>query len=236
MATFVLVHGAWHGGWCWRRMTPLLSEGGHAVVTPTLTGLGERSHLLSPAIDLSTHVQDLLAVLEYEDLRDVILVGHSYGVMVIVAVAERAADRIAHLVFLDGAVPEDGQALCELLNPDAWASFQERARREGDGYQIPPNTLAALGIVDEADAAWAGPRLTPQPIKTFEEPVRLASAAARALPRTYIFCAPPRPGSTLPDFAASARAAGWGYHELISGHDAMITAPRALADCLLALA
>jgi pimeloyl-ACP methyl ester carboxylesterase len=234
MATFVLVHGAWHGGWCWQRAAPLLRAAGHEVVTPTLTGLGERSHLAYPTIDLSTHVQDLIATLEYDDLRDVILVGHSYGAVVITATAEQAADRIAQLVLLDGPIADDGQAVRDLLGPGAWADFQARAAREGDGWRIPPNSPAALGITDEVDAHWVAARLTPQPIKTFEQPVHLASAAARALARAYIFCAPPRPGSILNQFAARARAAGWRYHELTTGHDAMVTQPRELAAALLA--
>ena len=117
--TFLLVHGAWHGGWCWKKLTPLLQVAGHQVFTPTLTGLGERSHLLSPAVDLTTHIQDITAVLEYEDLQDVVLVGHSYGGMVIAGVAEQAGARLAQLVYLDAFLPEDGKALKDYaaLNP-----------------------------------------------------------------------------------------------------------------------
>src|SRR3954452_4236427 len=110
-ATFVLVHGAWHGGWCWKRLTPLLRAAGHEVVVPTLTGLGERSHLLTPEVGLDTHIRDITAVLKYEDLHNVVLIGHSYGGMVIAGVAEEVPERIAQLVYLDAFLPDNGKAL-----------------------------------------------------------------------------------------------------------------------------
>src|SRR5689334_15631432 len=126
MANYLLVHGAWHGGWCWRRVVPLLRAAGHEVFTPTLTGLGERVHLLTRDVGLDTHAQDVIGVLEYEDLRDVVLVGHSYGGMVITAVAERAAERLAHLVYLDAFVPRDGQSQMDLLGPSSSRCFKSR--------------------------------------------------------------------------------------------------------------
>src|SRR5262249_14497470 len=136
MITYVLVHGAWHGGWCWKKVTPLLRASGYAVFTPTLTGLGERSHLLSPEVSLHTHIQDVVAVVEYEDLREVMLVGHSYGGMVITGVAERVPARLSQLVYLDAFVPEHGQALLDLHSPDERARFQELARTQGEGWRI----------------------------------------------------------------------------------------------------
>ncbi|MCC6627116.1 MAG: alpha/beta hydrolase [Chloroflexi bacterium] len=234
MAVFVLIHGAWHGGWCWQRIAPRLRAAGHNVATPTLTGLGERAHLASPAIDLETHVTDVLAVLRYEDLHDVILVGHSYGGAVATLVTDRVPDRVARLVYLDAPIPRDGQCLLDVLTPAQAADFRARAARDGDGWRITPNAPAALGLDDPADAAWAGPRLTPQPLATFTQPVRLTSAGD-VIPRAYVFCAPARPGSRLAEFAAQARAAGWAYQEVATGHDAMITAPAATAAALLAL-
>src|SRR5205823_8870769 len=137
-ATFVLVHGGFHGGWCWRRVTPLLRAAGHEVYTPTLTGLGERAHLARPEVSLHTHVQDVLGVLAYEDVQGVVLVGWSYAGMVITAVAEQAADRLAHLVYLDASVPEDGQAALDLLDPATRAAREERVRMEGEGWQMLP--------------------------------------------------------------------------------------------------
>jgi pimeloyl-ACP methyl ester carboxylesterase len=235
MATFVLVHGAWHGGWCWRKVTPLLRAAGHEVHAPTLTGLGERAHLASPAVDLELHARDILATLECEEIREAILVGHSYGGAVATIVADRAPGRAARLVYLDAPIPRAGQRLLDLITPEQAADFQERARRDGDGWRFAPNSPAALGIDDPADVAWVAPRLAPQPLATFTQPIRL-TGAVETVSRAYIFCAPARPGSLLSQFAGQARDAGWAYREIAAGHDAMISAPAATAEALLALA
>jgi pimeloyl-ACP methyl ester carboxylesterase len=138
MATFVIVHGAWSGGHAWRWVRPLLRSAGHEVFTPALTGLGERSHLASAQVDLETHVRDVVAVLEYEDLREVVLVGHSYGGMVISGVADRVPERLVQLVYLDAEVPMDGQSELDLLPPQERAGYEEAARSKGQGWQIPP--------------------------------------------------------------------------------------------------
>lgn len=235
-ATFVLVHGGWHGGWCWRRVAPLLRAAGQEVHTPTLTGLGERAHLLDPRIDLETHARDVVDVLTDEELSGVILVGHSYGGMVIAGVADRASDRLAHLVFLDAFVPDDGQSLFDLLRPDRREVYRQGAREQGGGWRVPPPPPQALGVTDGEQARWLADQLTPQPIRTFEQPVRFTDPAAAALPRTYIHCtAGPLVPSFAP-FAARLRAApGWRYHELATGHDAMLTAPDEVAEVLLGL-
>jgi len=235
MSTFVLVHGAWHGGWCWRKVTPLLRAAGHDALTPTLTGLGDRAHLASPAVDLELHVRDLLATLEAEDARDIVLVGHSYGGVVGTVVADRAPERVARLIYLDAPIPADGQCAADLIAPAQFADFQDRAQRTGDGWRFAPNPPAALGLDDLADIAWAEPRLTPQPLATFTQPARLTGAVG-GVARAFLFCAPARAGSLLPEFAARARAAGWPYAEVAAGHDAMIAAPAATAAALLALA
>ena len=146
MATYVLVHGAWHGGWCWKRATPLLLAAGHDVFTPTLTGLGERSHLLAPEIDLEVHIQDIMAILHYEGLSDVTPVGHSYGGMVIMGVSDKVPERLSQLIYLDAFVPENGQSLFDLLTPESSTSFRERAQADGSGWQIPPRPLDQWGI------------------------------------------------------------------------------------------
>lgn len=236
MATFVLVQGAWVGGWYWKRMAPLLLAAGHEVFAPTLTGLGERAHLASPDVGLETHIQDVLGVLTYEDLSNVILVGHSYGGMVITGVAERAPDRLAHLVYFDAFVPTDGQALFDLISPDLAAMFREEAKSQGDGWRIPapPVESPIFGLPDPADQTWAGPRLAAQPLRTFEEPVQVADPAAAALPRTYIYCASKMPPDPFAPFAAQLKAAmGWRFRELATGHCAQITMPRELAGLLL---
>jgi pimeloyl-ACP methyl ester carboxylesterase len=231
MATYVLVHGAWHGGWCWQRVTPLLHAAGHEVFTPTLTGLGERSHLAGPKIDLNTHIQDVVNVLEYEDLRKVILVGHSYGGMVITGVTERAADRLAHVVYLDAFVPQNGQALVDLVAPQFREGMQQQAQA-ADGL-LPPFPVEQYGVFADADVRWVGAKLVPHPFKTLTTAVRLTTPAAAALPRTYIYCNNPAMGF-FEAFAERTKAGkGWRYRELATGHDAMVTMPRELTDLLL---
>jgi len=222
--TFLLVHGAWHGGWCWKKLTPLLRVAGHQVFTPTLTGLGERSHLLSPAVDLTTHIKDITAILEYEDLQDVVLVGHSYGGMVIAGVAETAGARLGQLVYLDAFLPENGKAVKDYaaLNPT-----------RDDGWRVPPpGSPPRFGVTNERDIAWMEARLGDHPNKTFTDPVRL-SRDNRSLPQSFIQC------TKAPFFAEAAERAkrqGFRSRELFAaGHDAMITQPEALAKVLLEL-
>jgi pimeloyl-ACP methyl ester carboxylesterase len=165
MATYVLVHGGAHGGWCYGPVARILRSAGQEVHAPTLTGLGDRSHLLRPGIDLDTHIADIVEVLHYEDLRDVILVGHSYGGMVITGVADRAPDRVGDLVYLDAATPANGQSLVDIAGP-----LMRAARAQGrvvDGVELVlfPGTepLPHYGVTDPADIAWMDERLTPIP-------------------------------------------------------------------------
>lgn len=235
MATFVLVHGSMHGGWCWRRMVPLLRAAGHEVVTPTLTGLGERAHLAHPDIDLDTHIQDVLGMLEYEELRDIVLIGHSYGALVVTGVADRVPTLIAHLVSLDGPVPEDGQALLDLFPPDARAVRQALVAAEGDGWKLPPPAdPAAFGITAVEDVAWVCTKLVPQPFKTLTQPLRLTHPAGFVGPKTFIACVATPAADWRDAMIERARTEpGWHYRELATGHDAMITAPQELTDLLL---
>ena len=193
MATYLLVHGGWHGGWYWRRVTSILREAGHEVFTPTLTGLGERGHLLSTEIDLDTHIRDIMEVLKYEDLHDLILVGHSYAGMIITAVAEQAPERLAHLVYLEAFIPNNGESLLDVVGPDFAATFQDSVQAEGEGWRLPPLPLDLLGITEDDDKRWMTPKLTDQPFKAFSQPVRLKNPeAARRIPRTFIYCNDPR--------------------------------------------
>ena len=244
-ATFVLVHGAWHGGWSWKKVTPLLQQAGHAVLTPTLTGLGERSHLAHADVGLETHIQDVVSVLQYEDLREVILVGHSYAGLVIAGVAEQAPERLRHLVYLDAFVPEDGQGLVDFVPPDLWRPLEARVHAEGDGWKLPSLApipwevylRAAWQITDEVDLQWMVARMSPQPFKTFTEPVRRTNPAAQALERTYIRCLQyPSPYFDTAAEVAQQPASGWRYRELATSHDAMVTMPRELADLLMEVA
>ncbi len=235
MATFVLVHGAWAGGWIWHRVTPLLRRAGHEVYTPTLTGLGERAHLNSPAINLSIHAQDVAGVLGCEGLRDVILVGHSYGGMVITAAAELEAERVAQLVYLDAFVPSDGESAANLIGPGTAASFEERARDKGEGWMMPPMPPQWAHVLEDSDVRWMESLFRPQSLQTFLEPVRLASAKAAALPRAFLYCNQP-PLGLFESSVAKAKTGGWRYYELATGHCPNVTAPQQLADLLLELA
>ena len=229
MSTFLIIHGAWSAGWAWKKMRPLLRERGHEVFTPTCSGLGERAHQASLAVDLNTHIADMLAVLQFEDLHDVVLVGHSYGGIVATGVADRAASRVAQLVYLDAFVPRDGQCLFDLV-PDVARANLEAVRSRGDGWRIPVNPMPP--DTDAADVAWATPLRQPMPLKCFETPVHL-QGAVEALPRSYIYCSRSAPGDVFKPFAERARAsAGWQYFELDASHNPHITMPDTLADLL----
>jgi pimeloyl-ACP methyl ester carboxylesterase len=235
MATFVLVHGSLHGGWCWKRVVPRLRTAGHDVFTPTLSGLGERVHLVHPGIDLDTHIQDVLGVLEYEDLHDVVLVGHSYGTMVITGAADRLPGRIAHLVYLDGVMTRDGKAALDFFPEGVRAAWRALVDADGDGWLLPPPAdLTGFGVTAEEDAAWVHSKLVPQPFKTFTQPLRLTNIAGFGGPKTYIACVDAPAAGWRDAMIERVRAEhGWRYRELATGHDAMITAPSQLADLLL---
>lgn len=243
MATFVLVAGAWHGGWCWKRVRPLLQEAGHEVYTPTLTGSGERVHLASPEIDLDTHITDVVNGLEYEDLTDVLLVGHSYGGLVIGTAAHRVPERIGHLIYLDALLPEDGKTANQLYESNGQQAFVERVMRiveeEGEGWYWPPPSPDApnLRVTDPDDQAWMASKLTPHPIGTSYTVMRLDNPAAERIPRSFIACPPYPPGGLIPHFARQAREdPSWTYYEFETSHDPMITDPETLAEILIEIA
>jgi pimeloyl-ACP methyl ester carboxylesterase len=230
MATFVLVHGAWHGGWCWRFVALILRPAGHAVFTPTLTGLGERAHLARPGIDLELHVQDVIAVLETEDLRDVVLLGHSYGGMVVTGAADRASERIRRLVYLDAFVPENGKCLLDYALPERAAKFREEGERLGS---VTPPAVSLWGLVRPEQVAFVAPRENRHPYRCFTQPLRLVNPSAAALPRTFIYCSSPATGS-FDQFAAKYRGdPAWRFRELKTGHDCMILVPEEVAAVLL---
>jgi pimeloyl-ACP methyl ester carboxylesterase len=234
MATFVLVHGGWHGGWCWKYVTPLLREAGHEVYAPTLTGVGERAHLARPDTGLETHIQDIIGVLTYEDLRDIVLVGHSLGGPVITGVADRVPERIAHLVYLDASVPRDGEADVDCYPPAfgarAWA---EGLLAEGKHAIDPIVEEQPFGITKEDDVLWVKSKFTPHPIKAFLDPLRLTNPDPCANARTFILCTLADPAWT--SVARARTEPGWRVRELQAGHDAMVTAPQELVALLLAL-
>ncbi len=236
MATYVLVHGGGHGGWCYQKVARLLRDAGHDAYTPTLTGLGEREHLLSTDIDLDTHITDVVKVLHFEDLADVILVGHSYGGMVITGVADRATARVGHMVYLDAALPEDGQSLMDVAGP--LMSMARESRRVVDGIELVlfpgEDPMNYFGMTDPELIDWMKPKLTPHPWPCFEQKLVLRNEQAmRAIPETHIVCTETLPFRDVEAIRASSEGRVW---DVDTGHDLMISEPRAVADLLLRLA
>jgi pimeloyl-ACP methyl ester carboxylesterase len=225
MATFVLVHGAWHGSWCWKRVRSALQKLGHEVFTPTLTGVGERSHLLAPNVDLQTHTMDVLNLIEWEQLTDLVLCGHSYGGMVVTGVADRIPERVRALVYLDAFVPEHNQALVQFapISQDQLI----------DGWQCKPITAETFGV-NLADRAWVDRQCTVQSVACFRQPVQLTGEVARIARITYAF-ASGWAGNQSPfyPFYQKAKARGWATSELACGHDAMLDEPEAVTALLL---
>ena len=230
MATIVLAHGAWSAAWAWKKMRPLFRAAGHEFFSPTYTGLGERAHLAHQEIDLSTHVQDVTAVLEFEDLRDVTLLGHSYGGMVATGVADKAGARIARVVYIDAFAPRAGESLFDLVGPKAEANMRAGATKDGNGWKLPINPMPSDTAPE--DLAWASPRRRPQPIKTFEQKLRLESKAAPP-PRHYIYAKRNGPGDVFRQFGERAKTEpGWKYYEMDCSHNPHITCPDALMALL----
>lgn len=229
--TFVLVHGAWHGGWCWHQVASLLRGRGHVVITPTQTGLGERAHLLSTSITLDTFVTDVANVLKWEDLTDVVLVGHSFAGSTISGVADRMRERVAELIYVDAAVLENGETPFSKLPKDLVEARTKAAQQSSGGLSLPVPPASAFGVTDANQAAWLEARLTPHPFSTFVSPLNLANKVGNGLPATYIVCSDPiyAPLQASRDWV---QRRGWKMREIRSGHDAMVIAPEALADIL----
>ncbi|WP_257177038.1 MULTISPECIES: alpha/beta fold hydrolase [Bradyrhizobium] len=226
--TFLLCHGAWSGGWAWKKMHPLMAGAGHRLVTPTYTGLGERAHLASPAIDLDTHIQDILNVIRFEDLDDIVLLGHSYGGMVATGVADRVRERVRQLIYLDAFVPRDGQSLFDLN--EGGREPMRRAAAAGDGFRIPPNPPPP--DTPQADLDWLNARRVPMPIKCFETKLRLEHGEP-TIPCSYIYCTRIPPGDVFGQFATRAKNEdGWRSFELDASHAPNVTAPEALMRML----
>jgi len=227
--TFLVCHGAWSAGWAWKKMHPLMAASGHRLVTPTYTGLGERAHLANPSIDLETHIEDVLNVIKYEDLRDIVLVGHSYGGMVATGVADRARDRVTQLIYVDAFVPVDGQSLFDL---DKMAV--QMLADSGDGWRVAPNPPPP--DTSPADLEWLSERRVHMPIKCFESGLKLQGGAL-TLPRSYIYATRIRPADTFGPFARQTKNdPAWRYYEIDASHSPNVTAPEALMALLLKIA
>jgi pimeloyl-ACP methyl ester carboxylesterase len=231
---FVLIHGAWHGAWCWDRVVPMLQARRQAVHTPTLPGLGERAAELAAHIDLESHIGDVVQYIKGRDLRDVVLVGHSYGGIVISGVADRLGPaHLRRLVYLDALILEGGQSLASFLGP-AWVRLADLAREMGGGIAVPPPPAAAFGVLDPQDQAWVASRLTSQPLHTFDQPLALVHPLGNGVPKVYVDCHSPAMPAVAPFKAKVRTQSGWAaYESLATGHDAMVTQPAALASLLL---
>jgi len=232
---FVLVHGAWHGGWCWHGVAEILRRRGHFVTTPTQTGLGERSHLLSPEVDFDTFVQDLTNHLRFEKLHEAVLGGHSFGANVVAATADRLLDRVARLIFLDGFLPESGRSAFEQLPADIVRRRVLAAEESSGGLSIPIPDVALFGLKNDEQQGNVADRLTPHPLRTYQTKIRLDGPLGNGLPCDYIQCTKPRYPGTGNSLVVVHRR-GWPLHELPHGHDAMLEAPVATADLLESIA
>jgi pimeloyl-ACP methyl ester carboxylesterase len=238
MATFLIVHGGFGGGWEWTPVARRLRHRGHDVFTPTLTGMGERAHL-GPDVGLGTHVHDVVAVLEFEDLEEVVLCGASYGGMSVTGAADRIPERIALIVYVDALVPRDGQAGVDLLPATFRETVRAAADENGHGWvPIPDVVLPPEGVIPEEERDRFVARLRPQPVATFTEPVRLTGAVER-LPRAFVRCTShvvDVGGDPIAPMAARAQSEGWPYRELAAPHDPHLFDPAGTAAVLEELA
>jgi pimeloyl-ACP methyl ester carboxylesterase len=235
MASFVLVHGAWHGAWCWARVMPVLRAARHDVFALTLTGVGERAHLLSRDITLATHIDDVVNLIVCEELSDVVLVGHSYGGLPITGAADRLLQRqpgtLRHLVYVDAMVPHPGESWSSHHAPELVAERLAASAAHPQGALPPPD--AALYGLTGADCDWVNRRQTPHPFGQYLEPLQFDAARVAALPRTFIDCTTPAWPSIAPMRARVRSEPGWRVREIATGHDAMVSAPGPLARLLL---
>jgi len=234
--TFLLVHGAWHGGWCWTRTADRLRAAGHTVFTPTLTGLGERRHLLNKDITFDTVIQDVAGVIESEDLTDVVLVGHSWGGIPVSGVAERMPEKIKQIVFLDALLVQPGKTGLESIPPELAASRIKAAAETSDGVSLPVPPAITFGVSDPDDAKWLMSHLAPHPFGTFTSVLNIKGPIGNNLPCTYIGCVNPAYPAVSGTREWAKDQAGIRYIEMDTGHDAMIMSPDALTSLLIELA
>ena len=234
MAVFVLVHGAWHGGWCWEKVRPLLEDQGHTVFTPTLTGLAERAHLLTRDVNLSTHVRDVVELFESEDLHDVVLAGHSYAGQVITGAVRHIKDRLRHVAYLDANFPHQGE---DGLTAGLANQLKVAAEESGDGWKMPvpmPQNGALMDVTDPDLVNWLQDNLTDHPLATFEEPVALDDDDPYPVPGSFALCTARGRGRSGPARNAErVRKLGWPVTEIETGHDLMVTEPQQTADFLM---
>jgi pimeloyl-ACP methyl ester carboxylesterase len=232
MSSFVFVHGAWHGGWSWRLVADRLAERGHEVHTPSLTGLGDRAHLGGPHVALETHLQDIVSLIQSHDLQQVVLVGHSYGGIIVRATADRLFERVSELIYVDALVPEDGESAATLVGEQIASDWQSRPRAANG--TIPHSDVSRWGIVDRRQHAWVTARVCGHPLRTLFETVSLSDHRAAALPTTYVHCSGvdgERRPSVYAQRVASYANARWV--DLRAAHDVMLTHPDHIVELLV---
>lgn len=233
--TFVLIHGAWHGGWAWEKVYSQLNGLGAKVYTPTLSGLGEHKNTLNADIDLNTHITDVVNFIEIQDLHNVILVGHSYAGTVIAGVADRIPERLSKLVFLDAMIVENGQSALSVQPKDTQEFFKAKAQENDHGLSLAALSADLFGVTDPSDIKWVNNRLTPQPFKTFTQPLELKNPFGNHLPLIYIACIQPQMPALKAFSDQTKNNKNWKYYSMNTGHDAMITQPKELSKLLYSL-
>ena len=233
--TYGLVHGAYHGGWCWKDVATRLRALGHTVYTPTLTGLGERAHLISCNPSMDTFIEDVMQVIRYEELHDVILVGHSFAGAVITGVADRMGERLRRLVYLDAMILKSGECAVDTSPPGHIDRYRERAYEVDGVLCVPSNGPEYLGITDPAQAAWLMGLLTPQPFRTYLDRLELKNPLGNGVLGTYIAASNPVFATTVRSREIARSMPGWDFLEIPTGHNAMTTMPRELTEMLAAI-
>jgi pimeloyl-ACP methyl ester carboxylesterase len=233
---FVLVHGTWGGGWQWRAVAERLRARGHRAFTPTLTGLGERAHLLSRDTDLDTHVADIAGVLAWEDLTRVALVGTSYGGLVISGVADRMPQKIHSLIYLDAALPENGKCMLDLVPPERRTTVERLAREQGEGYLVPASLVLDTGIADDTARAAYLARMSPHPLASLLQPVALQGRYLEVPNKVYVLASLKPTHRFLDYYEWASREPGWSARKIPSNHFPMTTMPDATADLLMEIA
>jgi pimeloyl-ACP methyl ester carboxylesterase len=227
----VLVHGAWHGAWCWRKLLPLLMDLGLEVYTPSQTGVGEKAELLSKDISLETFIQDITDFLTEHDLHNVVLVGHSFAGISISGVADRMPERIRHLVYLDALLLQNDQSVFDIIPPEMVQARRALAQQTSQGVSLPAPEPSVFGVTDAEDVQWVKSQCTPHPLSTYESKMTLTHALGNGLPATYIAVTPHYLATTASRNYAKTRS-DWQYLEMEAGHDAMVTSPQALCRLL----
>jgi pimeloyl-ACP methyl ester carboxylesterase len=232
--TYVLIHGAFRGAWCWKHVAARLRGLGYTVHTPTLTGLGERSHLLSLRPTLATFIEDTAQVIRYEDLYDVILVAHSFSGSVASAIADRMPERLRHLVYLDALLLQSGESAADMAG-DSMTHYKQRALATSNGLSVPPGRPEQSGITDPRMAAWMRTKLTPHSLQTYYDKLELKHPLCNGVPATYIACSRPLYANTASSRDLARTTQGWTYQEIPTGHDAMLLLPDELTQMLAAI-